>query len=424
MNIRLVARVLGVVCLLIGAFMVFSLPWAHPSLGLRHELSIPRDGRFETSGFLALSGSMAVCFLVGTGLWLFGRAAQGRMFRKEAMAVVGLSWVMATVLGALPFYFSHCGRGPCLRFDPDTHRASLLSHSWNPFVPWLISDPLAAEEEHVIRELLRAGYRGMAVDELSAEQWPMVGVTQALAARGPHWRTSLVLPEDLLNGKHRCIGIRYSHMTFVDSMFESQSGFSTTGATVISELEDPDFVPHCILFWRSSTHFLGGLGIIVLFVVILGQGSVGKALMRAELPGPQQISTQSRMQHVAWSFAAIYCALNLLLTLILMGFGMSVFDALCHAFGTMATGGFSTYNASLAHFDSIGIETTVIIFMILAGSNFALIFLAVKAQFSQVLSDVEWRTYLAIIALATALIVLFGGDFEHWRTRCATDYFR
>ena len=375
-----------------------------PQLGAAAiERSIPMDGRFETTGFSALIGSMAVCFLVGSGLWLFGRGAPGRMFRKEAMAVVGLSWVMATVLGALPFYLSRCGRGPCLRFDEEKRNApSLLSHSWNPFAPWLISEPLKPNEEFVVRALLRAGYRGLDIDKGSAEQLRMVDVTRSLAAQDEHWRMALVLPEDLWSGRYGCIGIRYSRMTFVDCMFESQSGFSTTGATVISELEDPDFVPHCILFWRSSTHFLGGLGIIVLFVVILGQGSAGKALMRAELPGPQQIATQTRMQHVAWSFAAIYCVLNLVLTLILMGYGMSVFDALCHAFGTMATGGFSTYNASLGHFDSIGIETTVIVFMILAGTNFSLIFLAVKAQFSQVFADVEWRTYLALIALATA----------------------
>ena len=135
-------------------------------------------------------------------------------------------------------------------------------------------------------------------------------------------------------------------------MFESQSGFSTTGATVLTDLETPTSVPYCILFWRSSTHFLGGLGIVVLFVAILGQGSAGKAMMRAEMPGPSKEGSMPRMQHTALVFAAIYLALNLILTVIYIVEGMSVFDGICHAFGTMATGGFSTYNASHGHFDS------------------------------------------------------------------------
>ena len=104
-------------------------------------------------------------------------------------------------------------------------------------------------------------------------------------------------------------------MDVADALFESQSGFSTTGATVITDLK---LVPDSILFWRSSTHFLGGLGIIVLFVAILGQGSAGKALMRAEMPGPTADSSQSRMQHTAWVFASIYFGLNAVLTVVLM----------------------------------------------------------------------------------------------------------
>ena len=394
MNIRLVARMLGIVSLLIGAFMVFSLPWAHPSLGLRHERSIPMDGRFETTGFSALIGSMAVCFLVGSGLWLFGRGAPGRMFRKEAMAVVGLSWVMATVLGALPFYLSRCGRGPCLRFDEETQRASLLSHSWNPFAPWLISEPLKPNEEFVVRALLRAGYRGLDIDKGSAEQLRMVDVTRSLAAQDEHWRMALVLPEDLWSGRYGCIGIRYSRMTFVDCMFESQSGFSTTGATVIADLEDPQLVPHCILFWRSSTHFLGGLGIIVVFVVILGQGSAGKALMRAEMPGPTKEGPQARMQHTAWLFAAIYCGLNIVLAVILWCYGMTVFRRAVPRLRHDGDRWIQHLQRQPGAFQQPCIEYTVILFMILAGTNFTLLFLALNARFGQVFGDIEWRTYL------------------------------
>ena len=203
-------------------------------------------------------------------------------------------------------------------------------------------------------------------------------------------------------------------MGLVDGMFEAQSGFSTTGATVLNDLEDPDLVPHCILFWRSSTHFLGGLGIIVLFVVLLGQNSAGKALMRTEMPGPTQDSANARMQHAAWNFAGVYIALNVVLALILMLLGMTVFDAICHSFGTMATGGFSTYNSSLGHFvlnnstNGKLIEYVVILFMILAGANFTLLFLAVIGKPLKLLRDTEFRSYIGIIVISTAVLMLYG----------------
>ena len=305
MNLRLVSKMLGVVAVLIGVTMIFSLPWAHPGLGVRAQLATHPSAEFEKVGFLSLLGSVAVCFAVGALFYGYGRKGSGRLYRKEAMAVVGMSWVLATILGALPFWFS---------------------------------------------------------DTLSV----------------------------------------------VDSLFESQSGFSTTGATVITDLENPSLVPHCILFWRSSTHFLGGLGIIVLFVVLLGQGSAGKALMRAEMPGPTKEGSTSRMQHTAWLFAAIYCALNVLLTIILKLFGLSLFDAFCHAFGTLATGGFSTYNASLGHFNSPLIDSTIIVFMVLAGTNFTLLYLLLMRQPMKLLVDVEWRTYMSVIVGVTILVVCIG----------------
>jgi len=215
--------------------------------------------------------------------------------------------------------------------------------------------------------------------------------------------------------------LRWVKMGLIDSMFEAQSGFSTTGATVLSDLEDPFVVPRCILFWRASTHFLGGLGIIVLFVVILGQGSAGKALMRAEVPGPTQDNAAARMQHTAWLFASMYIGLNILLATIFCLLGMSAFDAICHAFATMATGGFSTYNASLGHFASVpgvngvAVEYTTIVFMMLAGTNFSLLALCLFAQPGRLLVDVEWRTYIGIIVVATIAVILLGavsGDFD------------
>ena len=291
--------------------MSFSLPFAMPELAVRTDLQ-PADG-FETRGAVALLKSMSVCMVVGVVFWLVGRRHRvGTLYQKEAMAVVGLSWILATVLGALPFYLSET-------------------------------------------------------------------------------RTEGDRP-----------------ITFVEAMFESQSGFSTTGATILTDLESPSAVPNCILFWRSWTHFLGGLGIVVLFVAILGQGSAGKAMMRAEMPGPTKEGSMPRMQHTALVFAAIYVGLNLILTIIYKLEGMSVFDALCHAFGTMATGGFSTYNASLGHFDSSLIEYTTLVFMILAGTNFTLLYLTLLGGPKRLFQDVEFRTFVGIIAIVTAGVVFFG----------------
>jgi trk system potassium uptake protein TrkH len=164
------------------------------------------------------------------------------------------------------------------------------------------------------------------------------------------------------------------------------------------------------------------MGIIVLFVAILGQGSAGKTLMRAEMPGPSAENSHSRMQQAAWSFAGLYLALNVLLTAILWIEGMTFFDALCHAFGTMATGGFSTYDSSLGHFNKAGyahaeaIDYTVVLFMIIAGSNFALLYRIVSHGTKALFADVEWRVYMATIFGVTAFVVgigMYHGDFAH-----------
>ncbi len=308
MNLPLVFRLLSAISWLIGLTMVFSLPAAWPQFGGQAE--------FETRGFYALIVSIVLSFSAGIVLRYFGRGAPETLYRKEAMAVVGLSWVLATVLGAVPF---------------------------------LLSDTVYSAAE------------GVSV--------PM-GIT--------------------------------------DALFESQSGFSTTGATVLTDIENEQWVPRCILFWRSSTHFLGGLGIIVLFVAVLGQGSAGKALMRTEMPGPSNEGSHERMQHTAWIFASIYCGLNLLLATILRLEGMTWFEAICHAFGTMATGGFSTRNASLGGFGSNAIEYTVIVFMVLAGTNFTLLYLTLLSKPGKLLRDPEWRTYIGIIVASTAMVMLVG----------------
>jgi len=410
MSFRVVSRLLGIVAVLIGATMVFSLPWAHPAWGHRQGLEVSTF--FEVRGFAALIFSMFISFAVGAGLMWYGRGVEIRLFRKEAMAVVGLSWIMATLLGALPFWLRGTYRSPCLRPTGD-QRAWQIHHGAPYFWRhWVTLPPLPGDTHRVVAALYAAGAKGLPPPALRAatQRDDAEQVLRDLCQVDSDWRRAILFPgqEETPDERGANIRLRWIKMGIADALFESQSGFSTTGATVLAELEDPVLVPHCLLFWRSSTHFLGGLGIIVLFVVILGQGSAGKALMRAEMPGPSKQGSHSRMQHTAWIFAAIYCALNAALTLILWLEGLSIFDALCHAFGTLATGGFSTWNKSVGHFDSAWIDYTITLFMILAGTNFTLLYMLCLGQPRRVWADVEWRTYMGLIVGVTALIVISG----------------
>ena len=419
MNLRLVARQLGIISLLISAAMLCSLPWAFSSIGQAAEDGGSTGATMEGRGFIAILCSISVCLLVGLLLIRWGRQATGQLYRKEAMAVVGLSWFLATLLGALPFWLSGVYRGPSLRMSDSSAIPLLYDDRVFGLQPWQPQPAVTRDQGVVLRVLLQAGFQGLTEEQL-IEQSRLKKSTEILGQlrfTNALWKSAIQINTNHSSDpEHPQFQIRWIKATFVDALFESQSGFSTTGATVISDLEDPHLVPRCILFWRSSTHFLGGLGIIVLFVAILGQGSAGKALMRAEMPGPNKEGTQTRMQQTAQIFAAIYGGLTILLTLLLYVEGLSLFDALCHAFGTMATGGFSTYNKSIGHFDSALIDYTIVVFMILAGTNFALLYAVCCFKPKNLFSNVEWRTYMGVILLATLLIVGLGLAYEHFET--------
>lgn len=417
MNFRLLSRQLGIISLLIGGTMLFSLPWAFPSWGQRTDI---RSSDFEQDGAIALAISITICAMTGFLLIWCGRNAQGRLFRREAMAVVGLSWVLATVLGALPYKFAGCMHTARIRIDDTTQTAQLHHFNGLGLSNWLEPEaPLDQPTYRVLQEILQAGYSGLSESKLRDtlnQELDSKDIDQALeqlrtwCQENDRWDHTLSVPaqgRDTLKVHWVTVGI-------ADCLFESQSGFSTTGATIFSDLENVALIPHCILFWRSSTHLLGGLGIVVLFVVILGQGSAGKALMRAEMPGPTKEGSQARMQDTAWLFAGIYLALNVLLSIILKLLGMTWFSAICHAFGTMATGGFSTYNSSVGHYESAAIDYVITLFMVLAGTNFTLLYFLLLRQPGKLLADIEWRTYMGIIGVVTLLVILFGvsmGDF-------------
>lgn len=189
---------------------------------------------------------------------------------------------------------------------------------------------------------------------------------------------------------------------FTFCYFESMSGFSTTGATVLTEIEH---LSHAMLFWRSFSHWLGGMGIVVLAVAILPMlGVGGMQLFRAEAPGPQTDRLTPRIAQTAKLLWGVYILLSVLETLLLWLGDMTLFDALCHTFGTMATGGFSTKNASIAHYNSVYIETVIIVFMFLAGTNFALHYRALRGDVKSYFKDTEFRFYCVVI-LASILLV-------------------
>lgn len=324
MNWLLLCRLLGQLGILVGLCMVVSLPWAFPRFG--------QTQQFEEDGFWGLLAAMFCSVASGGVLYLAGRRESLRVvMRKEALAVVGLGWLYAGLLGSLPYVFS---------------------------------------------------------DSMRTAQAPM---------------------------------------SFADALFESVSGFSTTGATVITDVEDhstdPEavhdkLIPRCVLFWRSFTQWLGGMGIIVLFVAVLGQlGVGGKALMRREVPGPIHESLRPRVRETAVVMWSIYMTLSLLLVLILLLEGMSLFDALCHSFATLATGGFSTHNASIGYFNNALIEWTIIAFMIIAGTNFSLYYMALRrprdsvargwmGRFSTFLRDPEFPVYLGILLASSLMLTI------------------
>ncbi len=189
-----------------------------------------------------------------------------------------------------------------------------------------------------------------------------------------------------------CRTIQVDHP--VDALFESISGFTTTGASVLTNLEERS---HAILLWRAITHFLGGMGILVLVVAIipfLGVG--GMQIYRAEMAGPSKDRLTPRIASTAKLLWGVYVALNLALILLLKFGGMSWFDSVCHAFATIATGGFSTRTASIAAYDSLYIETVITVFMFLAGLNFALHFRALKGDVLAYAKNAEARFYLML----------------------------
>ena len=191
-------------------------------------------------------------------------------------------------------------------------------------------------------------------------------------------------------------------VAFDDAMFESISGFTTTGATVLRPIEGTGAG---ILFWRAVTQWMGGMGVIVLVVAVLPTvGSGGMSLLEAEAPGPTGERLTPRVRHTARRLWGVYLAFTVVLALAYVAAGMSLYDGVAHSFTTVSTGGFSPYNQSLGHFDSAVIEWIAIVAMFVAGSSFTLLYRLIRGHAGPLLRSKEFHLYAALVLSVAAVL--------------------
>lgn len=197
---------------------------------------------------------------------------------------------------------------------------------------------------------------------------------------------------------------------FADAFFETASGFTTTGASI---LEDVEALPKGLLFWRSFTHWIGGMGILVFAIALLpALGISGHKLAKAETTGPTVGKLTAKFTDSSKILYTMYLGLTIFEVILLLFGDMSLYDALIHTFGSVGTGGFSNYGLSIAQYGSLYIEVVIMVFMTLAGINFTLFYYVLKGHWSDFFRDGELRLYLTIIGLSIALITinLWGSD--------------
>ncbi|MDI6767941.1 MAG: potassium transporter TrkG [Bacteroidota bacterium] len=193
---------------------------------------------------------------------------------------------------------------------------------------------------------------------------------------------------------------------FTDAFFETISGFTTTGASILNDVE---ILPHGILFWRSMTHWIGGMGIIVLSLAILPLlGIAGMQLYKAEAAGPTKDKLSPRIAETARLLWAVYVSLTFAEIVLLLFGGMSLFDAMCHSFGTIATGGFSTKNLSIAYYNSSYIEYVIGIFMFLSAVNFSLHYAAMRGDLINYFRNSEFKFFIVLVGSAIMIVTLIN----------------
>jgi trk system potassium uptake protein TrkH len=193
-------------------------------------------------------------------------------------------------------------------------------------------------------------------------------------------------------------------LTFVDALFESMSGLTTTGATVFTDF---GAFGRGLFFWRALTHWIGGVGVIALFIAVLPRLAIGgRELFFAEAAGPTDDKLTPQLRHTAIAIWRVYGALTAAHVAALVVAGMPVFDAVCNAFATMAAGGFSPHPQSIAGYDSVAVEWITIVFMFVAGTNFSLQARALRGSRNVLVQDEELRAYAAIVVVASAALAI------------------
>lgn len=198
---------------------------------------------------------------------------------------------------------------------------------------------------------------------------------------------------------------------YIDAFFETVSGFTTTGATILKNVE---VLPYCMHFWRSLSQWIGGMGVLLFVLVLTSLDRKNTMhLMRAELPGPEKDKLVPKMTDTARILYGIYFSMTAIEVVLLLLGGMNFFDSLIHSFATAGTGGFSNYADSIGHFDSVYIESVISIFMILFGVNFNLYYILFLKEFKAVWKNEELRTYFFIILLSVGMITLnISGQYD------------
>lgn len=292
MNYRLVSKVLGILVLLIGAAMTVCVAFSY----LEHTF------RFSSAVSYGMNAAAAITVGAGCALVLMGRGSGRQILRKDAIAIVGLGWLVAAFFGSLPFVFAP------------------------------------------------------------------------------------------------------PHLTFPQAYFESMSGFTTTGSSVIRDLNE---VPHTIILWRAVTQWLGGIGILVLFVAVLTYlGAGSKTLVQHESSAQFGEGSYAKIHDVALALVKLYLSMTLVGVTGLIFLGMSAFDAFVHMFAAISTGGFSSRNESVIYYASPAIELWLSLFMLLGGVNFILMAVLVKGRWNRWKVEEEAKVYLGILITASLAIGL------------------
>jgi trk system potassium uptake protein TrkH len=185
--------------------------------------------------------------------------------------------------------------------------------------------------------------------------------------------------------------------TFVNAFFESVSGYTTTGSTILNEIET---LPKGILFWRSSTHWIGGMGVILFVLLILPQArGLRSSLYKTEVSNLSRMNFKTKARQIARIIGIVYMSLTLLETLILWWLGMTFFDAICHSMSTIATGGFSTKNTSMAFYNNFWMELTIVVFMVLSSLHFGMLYITIIGKKPNLFHSKSVRSYFILIII-------------------------